>query len=301
MGGLFALAFAAVYGRVGRASPATTALWLAGAAFLVVFLVPFLKYPANPPAVGDPETINDRTLTYLTMVAISVLAAVAALRVRSGLAGLASLSSWSSSPPVMRDAVRQRGPRGLPGDDAVGLPHRLGGDAGGDVVGPGRGVRRHGGAGHGRQADLLDPQIHTRNGVDMKELAYKIEDLNPVLRTRLDSPYEISNELYATLRHVLHDVGGQPDAPQPYLEKEEEEWEMNTYVTCECLGWRGVWNSEERRRRENDLGATLYFGLPYYARWATTAAKMLIDKGHVTPDELSAKLDEVRARLEAER
>ena len=89
MGGLFALAFAAVYGRVGRASPATTALWLAGAAFLVVFVVPFLKYPANPPAVGDPETINDRTLTYLTMVAISVLAAVGAVRVRSRLAGLA--------------------------------------------------------------------------------------------------------------------------------------------------------------------------------------------------------------------
>ncbi len=88
MGGLFALAFAAVYGRVGRVGPATTALWLAGAAFLVVFLVPFVKYPANPPAVGDPETINERTLTYLTMVAISVLAAVAAMRVR-GAAGLA--------------------------------------------------------------------------------------------------------------------------------------------------------------------------------------------------------------------
>lgn len=132
------------------------------------------------------------------------------------------------------------------------------------------------------------------------ELRYRTSDINPVLRTPLDSPYEISNELYATLRHVLHDVGGQPEAPQPYLEKEEEEWEMNTYVTCECLGWRGVWNSEERRRLENELGATLYFGLPYYARWATVAAKTLLDKGHITNDELSAKIDEVRSRLEAE-
>ena len=71
---------------------------------------------------------------------------------------------------------------------------------------------------------------------------------------------------------------------------------MSTYVTCECLGWRGVWNSEERRRAENDLGATLYFGLPYYARWITVAAKTLINKGLITPDELSAKIDEVRAR-----
>ncbi|WP_433756781.1 hypothetical protein [Nocardia sp. CA-135398] len=131
------------------------------------------------------------------------------------------------------------------------------------------------------------------------EVQTRVADLAPVFRKPLDSPYEISNELFAALRHVLHDVGGQPDVPIEYREKVEETWEMNTYVTCECLGWRGVWNSEERRRAENDLGATLYFGLPYYARWATVAAKVLINKGLITPDELSAKLDEVRARLEA--
>jgi thiocyanate hydrolase subunit beta len=130
-------------------------------------------------------------------------------------------------------------------------------------------------------------------------VANRVRDLAPVARDPLDSPYEISNQLFAALRHVLHDVGGQPDLPVPFLEKVEEEWEMNTYITCECLGWRGVWNSEERRRAENDLGATLYFGLPYYARWATVAAKTLINKGLITPDELSAKLDEVRSRLEA--
>lgn len=131
------------------------------------------------------------------------------------------------------------------------------------------------------------------------EMQSRVADIAPVFRKPLDSPYEISNELFAALRHVLHDVGGQPDVPIEYKEKVEEPWEMNTYVTCECLGWRGVWNSEERRRAENDLGATLYFGLPYYARWATVAAKVLINKGLITPDELSAKLDEVRARMEA--
>ncbi|MBF6297129.1 nitrile hydratase subunit beta [Nocardia amamiensis] len=134
------------------------------------------------------------------------------------------------------------------------------------------------------------------------ELQQRVADIaRPVFRRPLDSPYQISNELFAALRHVLHDVGGQPDVPIEYLEKDEEAWEMNTYVTCECLGWRGVWNSEERRRAENDLGATLYFGLPYYARWVTVAAKTLVEKGLITPDELSAKVDEVRARLEARR
>ncbi len=104
-------------------------------------------------------------------------------------------------------------------------------------------------------------------------LRKRVRELTPEDREPLDSPYTISNELYAALRSVLHDVGGQPDAPEPYREKGEEDWEMNTYVTCECLGRRGVWNSEMRRRAENDLGMTQYFGLPYYARWITTAAK----------------------------
>jgi uncharacterized membrane protein YidH (DUF202 family) len=86
MGGLFALAFAFAYGRVGRASPARTALWLAAGAFVVVYLVPFLKYPANPPSVGDPDTIGRRTELYLAMIVCSLLAAVAALRIRAWLA-----------------------------------------------------------------------------------------------------------------------------------------------------------------------------------------------------------------------
>jgi predicted cobalt transporter CbtA len=82
VGGLFALAFAFAYGRVARATPRAIAYGLAAAAFVVVFLVPFLKYPASPPGATDPETIGARTLLYATMVAISLLAAVAALRVR---------------------------------------------------------------------------------------------------------------------------------------------------------------------------------------------------------------------------
>ena len=61
LGGLFALAFAAVYGRVGPREPGAHEHLLAACAFVVVFLVPFVKYPANPPSVGDPDTITKRT------------------------------------------------------------------------------------------------------------------------------------------------------------------------------------------------------------------------------------------------
>ncbi|MFC9764598.1 hypothetical protein [Rhodococcus jostii] len=131
---------------------------------------------------------------------------------------------------------------------------------------------------------------------DFEAQANRVAEYGPVHHVEMDSPYYLSNSAFDALRHVLHDVGGQTALPVKYEEKVEEDWEMSTYVTCECLGWRGVWNSEERRRAENDLGATLYFGLPYYARWITVAAKTLINKGLITPDELSAKIDEVRAR-----
>jgi hypothetical protein len=85
MGGLFALLYAAARGRVGPRRESALAPVLAGALFLAGVLVPFLKYPANPPAVGDPDTIVARTLLYVVMVAISLLALLAAARVGRGL------------------------------------------------------------------------------------------------------------------------------------------------------------------------------------------------------------------------
>jgi hypothetical protein len=85
LGGVFALVFAVAYGRVARAAPRTTAYALAAAAFVVVYLVPFIKYPASPPGTTNPATIGRRTVLYVTMLAISVLAVVIAARARPAL------------------------------------------------------------------------------------------------------------------------------------------------------------------------------------------------------------------------
>ncbi|MFB7649152.1 CbtA family protein [Streptomyces sp. NPDC056084] len=77
-GGIAALAFCFALGRVGRFSARATALLLSGAALLAVYVVPFLKYPANPPSVGDPDTIGKRTSLYFLMMVLSVLLAIAA-------------------------------------------------------------------------------------------------------------------------------------------------------------------------------------------------------------------------------
>jgi hypothetical protein len=79
MGGIFALVFAYAYGRVGRLSPRATAAVIAVAGYLALILMPQIKYPANPPSIGEPETIGMRTALYFTMIALSVIAAVAAV------------------------------------------------------------------------------------------------------------------------------------------------------------------------------------------------------------------------------
>ncbi|MFJ3498674.1 CbtA family protein [Streptomyces sp. NPDC086091] len=91
-GGIAALAFCFALGRVGRFGPRATALLLSGAAFVAVYAVPFLKYPANPPAVGDPDTIARRTTLYFLMMVLSVLLAVAAVIVGKRLAP--RLGTW---------------------------------------------------------------------------------------------------------------------------------------------------------------------------------------------------------------
>ncbi|MEJ8653915.1 CbtA family protein [Streptomyces sp. MS1.AVA.3] len=77
LGGIAALVFCFMLGRIGRFGARTTAALLAGAA-LLVYLVPFLKYPANPPAVGDPDTIGQRTALYFLMMLLGILLAVGA-------------------------------------------------------------------------------------------------------------------------------------------------------------------------------------------------------------------------------
>jgi Probable cobalt transporter subunit (CbtA) len=84
-GGLFALVYAFSLGRVGPPDPRPLALAIALGALVAGYVVPFLKYPANPPAVGAPETAGRRTVLYLVMVALSLVAAAGAIVVRRRL------------------------------------------------------------------------------------------------------------------------------------------------------------------------------------------------------------------------
>ena len=94
-GGLFALAFAIFYGRIGDWSPRVTAAVIALSGFLAVYAVPILKYPANPPSIGNPDTIGLRTAIYFGMILLSLGSMIAAWNVRNRLVG--QLGAWNAT------------------------------------------------------------------------------------------------------------------------------------------------------------------------------------------------------------
>jgi len=95
IGGLFALVFGFAYGRVGKLSARALSVWLAIAAFITLVLVPGLKYPANPPSVGDPDTIGYRTGLFFLMIVISLTTMVFSLKVRRY--AMARFGRWNGS------------------------------------------------------------------------------------------------------------------------------------------------------------------------------------------------------------
>jgi predicted cobalt transporter CbtA len=95
LGGIVAVVFAFTYQRIGRLGPRALAALLGAAGFIAIVLVPQLKYPANPPSIGEPETIGVRTALYFEMMLIAVAALV--LAVLLGRRLLTRLGGWNAS------------------------------------------------------------------------------------------------------------------------------------------------------------------------------------------------------------
>jgi predicted cobalt transporter CbtA len=91
IGSLFGIVFAYTHNSVPGSNNKKKALIIAGILWFVLFLIPALKYPPNPPAVGDPETIYYRQTLYVAFLAVSGFSAL-------GLAfiyrKMRSLNSW---------------------------------------------------------------------------------------------------------------------------------------------------------------------------------------------------------------
>lgn len=143
---MMGVAFAVVYTRSRHRLPGTTDLGksvaLGALAFAVIGVLPALVVPANPPGVGDPETVNHRTLAYLLVIGLGLLVVggVFALRrildqrgvadeiawLLTAVAAVAGVGAILGVAPGPSDAVPHTMPAGLLWDFRVGSLAQIG-------------------------------------------------------------------------------------------------------------------------------------------------------------------------------
>ncbi len=76
IGALFGIVYALSRNSLPGNTDLKKSLILAGIMWVTIYLIPFLKYPANPPTVGETETVVLRGFLYLSLIAISGFSAV---------------------------------------------------------------------------------------------------------------------------------------------------------------------------------------------------------------------------------
>ena len=95
LGGLFALAYAFISGRLVQLPPRAATILIAAVGFLVLYIVPYLKYPANPPSVGQADTIGYRTQLYFGMIVFSL--AALAIAISFGRQAFDKFGGWNAT------------------------------------------------------------------------------------------------------------------------------------------------------------------------------------------------------------
>jgi len=76
IGALFGIVYAYSRNSLPGKNDLKKTFVLAAIMWLTIYFIPFLKYPANPPTVGDPETVVLRSILFLSFIAISGFGAV---------------------------------------------------------------------------------------------------------------------------------------------------------------------------------------------------------------------------------
>jgi len=71
MGSLFGIVFALSRNSLPGKNIVTKAVFLSGLMWFTLYLIPFLKYPTNPPTVGEADTVVLRMILYVSFIIIS--------------------------------------------------------------------------------------------------------------------------------------------------------------------------------------------------------------------------------------
>ena len=96
---------------------------------------------------------------------------------------------------------------------------------------------------------------------------------------------------------AYHDVGGDDFGPVPIIDGEYQLWEKRVDAMMRLLSSPDValMRVDELRRGIETLGEAAYNAEPYYGKWARSLAKLMVEKGVLTQDELDARIAALRA------
>lgn len=83
--GVFGTIFSAIRHRLPGRVDFHRSLWLAAVGFVAVALIPGLKYPASPPAVGDAATVGERSVNWISLVVASIIVVLLLSRISTWL------------------------------------------------------------------------------------------------------------------------------------------------------------------------------------------------------------------------
>lgn len=98
-----------------------------------------------------------------------------------------------------------------------------------------------------------------------------------------------------------HDIGGRvPAGPAATIDRAEHDlahWERRIDAVVFMLFQKGVYgDTAQLRVGIESLGPEAYKRMSYYERWAASAARICVEKGLVTKEELEARIAALRAR-----
>jgi hypothetical protein len=96
-----------------------------------------------------------------------------------------------------------------------------------------------------------------------------------------------------------HDIGGLDAGPVDTAPHDPSLWEKQIDAMNQLLAQKGIRRTDENRAAIETLGHDAYDKLSYYERWTAALARILIDKGLLTQDEIDAKVALLRAREDA--
>ena len=96
---------------------------------------------------------------------------------------------------------------------------------------------------------------------------------------------------------AYHDVGGDDFGPVPMIDGEYQLWEKRVDAMMRLLSSPDValMRVDELRRGIETLGEAAYNAEPYYGKWARSLAKIMVEKGVLTQDELDSRIAALRA------